>query len=414
MKKLSRKRKILVIVIACLAFLVAVRLALPYVLLRYLNHTLATTEGYYGHIRDIDLAIIRGAYKVDSVYLNKVDSTTGKQTPFFAASLVDLSVEWRALFSGSVVGEVVMTNPMMCFTKDKVEPKQVKKDSAKFDKIADDFMPLKINRFEIRNGRIQYIDQGSNPKVDVEMTDVYLTALNLRNSYDSVSVLPATIQGRASLYGGTLGCQLKINPLAESPTFDLNAELKNTNLVAVNDFFEAYAKIDVNKGTFGLYTEIAAKDGKFAGYVKPLLKDVDILGKEDRHDNVFQKLWEGLAGGVAEVFENQPKDQVATKIPFKGDVENPKANVWYAISEVLQNAFIRAIQPSIDNEVNLASIRNGKDEKKSLIEKVLGDKDDDKDNRADRKERKEERRKKREERREERKQERNEEKEKVR
>ncbi len=59
MKKLSRKKKILVIVISCLAFLVAVRLALPYVLLRYLNHTPATTEGYYGHIRDIDLAIIR-------------------------------------------------------------------------------------------------------------------------------------------------------------------------------------------------------------------------------------------------------------------------------------------------------------------------------------------------------------------
>ncbi len=49
-----------------------------------------------------------------------------------------------------VVGEVVMTNPMMRFTKDKVEPKQVKKDSAKFDKLADDFMPLKINRFEIQ------------------------------------------------------------------------------------------------------------------------------------------------------------------------------------------------------------------------------------------------------------------------
>lgn len=414
MKKLSRKKKILVIVMACLAFLVAVRLALPYVLLRYLNHTLANTEGYYGHIRDIDLAIIRGAYKVDSVYLNKVDSATGKQTPFFAASLVDLSVEWRALFSGSVVGEVVMTNPMMRFTKDKVEPKQVKKDSAKFDKIADDFMPLKINRFEIRNGRIQYIDQNSNPKVDIEMTDVYLTALNLRNSYDSTSVLPARIDGRASLYGGTLGCQLKINPLAETPTFDLNAELKNTNLVAVNDFFEAYAKVDVNKGTFGLYTEIAAKDGQFAGYVKPLLKDVDILGKEDRDDNMFQKLWEGLAGGVAEIFENQPKDQVATKIPFRGNVESPKANVWYAISEVLQNAFIRAIQPSIDNEVNLASIRKGK-EKKSLLEKVLGDKEgSNKTDRADRKQRREERKKKREERREERKQERNGEKEKVR
>jgi hypothetical protein len=406
MKKLTRRKKILVIVVACLTFIVAVRLAMPYVILHYLNKTLATMDGYYGHIRDIDLALIRGAYKVDSVYLNKVDSATGKQTPFFAASLVDLSIEWKALFRGSIVGEVVMKNPMMRFTKDKVEPKHVREDSAQFDKLADDFMPLSINRFEVRNGRIQYIDEHSKPKVDITMTDVYMTALNLKNSYDSASILPATITARGSVYDGTFGCKLKINPLAGSPTFDLNAEVKNTNLVKLNDFFQAYAKVDVNKGTFGLYTEIAAKDGKFTGYVKPLLKDLDILGKEDRKDNIFKKIWEGLMDGITEIFENQPKEQVATKIPFRGNVENPKANVWYAISEVLQNAFIRAIQPSIDNEVNLASIKKDKNEK-SLLEKVLGDDDKrGKDDRAEKKERREERRKKREERREERKEER--------
>jgi hypothetical protein len=413
MKKITRRKKVLIVIFACLAFVVAVRLAMPYVILHYLNKTLATTDGYYGKIRDIDLALIRGAYKVDSVYLNKVDSVSGKQTPFFAASLVDLSIEWKALFSGSIVGEVVMHDAMLRFTKDKVEPKQVRDDSAKFDELADDFMPLSINRFEIRNGRIEYIDENSNPKVDIQMTDVYATALNLKNSYDSSSVLPSTLTARASIYEGTLSCKLKINPLAESPTFDMNAEVKNTNLTKLNDFFEAYAKVDVNKGTFGLYTEIAAKDGQFTGYVKPLLKDADMLGKEDREDNVFKKLWEGLVGSVSEVFENQPKDQVATKIPFRGNVEDPKANVWYAISEVLQNAFIRAIQPSIDNEVNLASLKNGSD-KKSLLEKVLGEDDKaGKDDRADRRERREERRKKREERREQRQERRDKDKEKV-
>jgi hypothetical protein len=378
---MKRSRKIGLTLAIVLVVLVAIRLALPYVILHFANRSLANIDGYYGHIRDIDLAIIRGAYKIDSVYLNKVDSTTGKQTPFFAASLVDLSVEWKALFHGSIVGEVVFQDPLIRFTKDKVEPKDVRKDSAQFDKVADDFMPLSINRMEVRNGNIQYIDQYTKPKVDIQMTDVYFTATNLRNSYDSSALLPSTVKARGSIYDGTFNLTMKLNPLAEKPTFDLNAEVKNTNLVKLNDFFQAYAKVDVNKGTFGLYTEIASKQGKFEGYVKPLLKDLDVLGKEDRDDNALRKLWEAIAGGVAEIFENQPKDQVATKIPFRGNVENPKANIWYAISEVLQNAFIQAIQPSLDHEINIASItptnKEKEEEKKSLLGKIFGKKDED-------------------------------------
>lgn len=52
----------------------------------------------------------------------------------------------------------------------------------------------------------------------------------------------------------------------------MNAEVKQTELAEMNDMFKAYGGFDVNKGTFGMYTEVAAKDGKFAGYVKPLLK----------------------------------------------------------------------------------------------------------------------------------------------
>jgi hypothetical protein len=61
--------------------------------LHFANKSLAGMNGYYGHIKDIDLAIIRGAYKINSIYISKADTLTGKQTPFFASSEIDLSVE---------------------------------------------------------------------------------------------------------------------------------------------------------------------------------------------------------------------------------------------------------------------------------------------------------------------------------
>lgn len=372
----SRKKKILWTLAIAAVLLVAVRLALPYVVLHYLNKTLANMEGYYGKAQDIDIALIRGAYEIDSIYLNKVDSTTQKETPFFGASQIDLSVEWKALFHGSIVGELVFESPMMRFTKDKVEPDEVRNDSSSFKNLLDDFMPLQVNRVEINNGSIQYIDESSKPRVDIHLTNAYALAENLRNSYDSTVVLPASLRAHANIYEGELAINMKLNPLADEPTFDVNAELKNTNLVKLNDFFKAYAKVDVNKGRFGLYTEVAAKEGKFAGYVKPLIQDLDILGQEDRDDNVLRKAWEAIVGAAGEVFENQRKDQVATKVPFQGNLKNPDTNVWFALTRVLQNAFIQALQPSIDQEINIATVESQPDKKKTFLEKVFGKKDD--------------------------------------
>jgi hypothetical protein len=234
----------------------------------------------------------------DVNHFHKADIVSGKQTPFFGYSAIDLSIEWIALFKGSIVGEVTLQKPLVVFTKDKVEPKQIAKDSADFKKVLDDFMPLSINRCEIVDGTVRFKDTGTTPKVDIQMDNMQVLPQNLRNSYDSTALLPATVTASARVYEGILTLDAKLNPLADNPTFDMSAELKNTNLVKLNDFFQAYAKIDVNKGRFGLYTKVAAKKNRFAGYVKPLIKDLDILGKEDRKDNLFQKLWEAVAGGV--------------------------------------------------------------------------------------------------------------------
>jgi hypothetical protein len=113
-----------------------------------------------------------------------------------------------------------------------------------------------------------------------------------------------------------------------------------------------------------------------------------VLGHEDRDDNVFRKMWEGLAGFVGQVFKNQSKDQVATKIPFEGRLDNPETDIWVTIINVLQNAFIQAIQPSIDSQINIASVETPKPEKETFLEKIFGSKDDDekKEEKKDKKE----------------------------
>ncbi|CAN5251567.1 DUF748 domain-containing protein [soil metagenome] len=370
MKKFSK------ITLVIVAILIVARLILPYVVLRYANKTLANMKGYYGHVKDIDIELIRGAYKIDSIYLNKLDTITKKQTPFFSAELIDLSIEWRAIFKGSLVGELVFEKPRLAFVKDKVEPAGLRSDSTSFKDLLGGFMPLKINRFEIKEGIIKYVDNGSKPRVDIQMTNTYILAENLRNSYDSSTLLPAKVRASSEVYDGTLTFNMKLNPLAAEPTFDMNTEAKSINLVKLNEFFQAYARVDVNKGTFGLYAEAAAKEGKFDGYVKPIIKDLDVLGKEDRKDNIFHQLYEGIVGTVADIFTNQSKDQFATKIPFKGEVKNLDPNIWYAIGEIIKNAFIQALAPAIDHEISIATIDAAPKEKKTFLQKIFGKKDE--------------------------------------
>src|SRR4051794_3106396 len=68
------------IVAAIVLILIIFRLLLPSIILHYCNKSLAEMHGYYGHVEDIDVALYRGAYQINNIYINKVDSASKKQT----------------------------------------------------------------------------------------------------------------------------------------------------------------------------------------------------------------------------------------------------------------------------------------------------------------------------------------------
>lgn len=364
------KKKYTIIAVA-LVILVAFRLLLPWMVLRYANRTLANMDGYYGYVDDIDITLYRGAYQLDSLYINKVDSVTGEHTPFFSADRIDLSVEWRALFQGALVGELTLAAPKLRFTKNKAEIGQVAKDTTDFRRLLKDFMPLRVNRFEVFQGSIHYIDSTAVPIVDISLQDAHIVAQNLKNTTDDGEKLPSTIRADARAYGGTLLLDMKLDALAQRPSFDLTAEIENANLPEMNNFFIAYGKFDVSQGAFGLYTEFAADRGKYKGYVKPIIKNLKVVGIEDRDDNFWQRTKEAVVGTVGKLLENPKEEQVATRIPIEGSFGETDVFIWQAIWEVLKNAFIRALLPSVDNQIDIRSPATVDGEKNGLFKRLF-------------------------------------------
>jgi hypothetical protein len=366
-KKTGKKRTWLYILGGFVILLIAFRLYLPTLLLNYINKTLQEIEDYTGHVDDIDISLYRGAYQIRGI---KLEKKTGKvPVPFIDISVLDLSVQWKALFDGAVVGEIRVIEPEINFVKGPSEEEsQTEMDSSWVD-VVDKWMPLKINKLEIRNGEIHYRDFHSKPKVDIMMRNIQGIALNLSNSKKSSDLLPSTVEASAEAYDGTFSLKMKLNALAKVPTFDLNAELRELNLVKLNSFLRAYANVDVKKGLFGLYAEVAAKDNSYEGYVKPILKDMDILQLDKEEGSVLQVAWEAAVGAVNEVLKNQKKDQTATKVPFTGRFDQSNVDIWTAVGGILKNAFISAFKPSIDNSVNIAQVDGQQDKSKKDLRK---------------------------------------------
>ncbi|MDQ3119182.1 MAG: hypothetical protein M3Q89_06390 [Verrucomicrobiota bacterium] len=103
MRAIYRSKLLWALIILVIAALVA-RAMLPIWVRDYVNRKLNEMEDYTGHVVEVDIHLWRGAYSAHGVEIKK--RTGSVPVPFFSAPVVDLSVEWKALFQGALVGEI--------------------------------------------------------------------------------------------------------------------------------------------------------------------------------------------------------------------------------------------------------------------------------------------------------------------
>ena len=339
-----------------IVFLICVRLALPVVVKDYVNRQLQKSQDYTGHVGDIDISLWRGAYEIKDINIFKRNGKISE--PFFAAPFLDLSVEWSALLHRHIVAKIYMEQPRLNFVKGPTPEQTQAGENTSWNEMLENLTPFKLNRLDIHDGQIHYRDDYSTPKVDIFFTELGASATNLSNAKNQTLHLPAGIVANAKTIGaGDMNFQLQLNPLAPAPEYQLQASLTNVDLPALNDFLRAYGKFDVARGTFAMFTSIAATNQAYDGYVKVFFKNLDVFEwKKERQKNILKIFWEAMVGGVTTIFKNQPKDQLAAKIPISGVYTNSSVNVMATIGTVLRNAFIRALVPKYDQPVTTGEV----------------------------------------------------------
>ncbi|SDV01611.1 DUF748 domain-containing protein [Pseudomonas mucidolens] len=337
----------LVTVAGLVVLLVILNIALPYLVRDYLNEKLADMGDYRGQITDVDLALWRGAYRINGLQIVKVDGKV--PVPFVDAPQIDLAVSWHSLwYDQAVVAEVQFIKPEVNFV-DGGANKQASQTGRGTDwreQLAK-LLPITLNEVRINDGKITFRNFSSKPPVNIGATDVNASLYNLTNVVDVEGKRDARFEGKALLLGhAPLEASATFDPLSDFEDFDFRLRARDIQLKRMNDFAAAYGKFDFKAGTGDVVIEAQAENAQLTGYIKPLLRDVEVFDwqqdVEDKDKGIFRSIWEAVVGAGETLLKNQSKNQFATRVELSGSVHQQDISAFQAFLQILRNGFIQA------------------------------------------------------------------------
>lgn len=334
------------------------RLYLPTYLKDYVNEKLNGMPGYRGSVADIDVALIRGAYMIKGLELFKIDK--GIPVPFVAIAASDISLQWGALFKGEIVSDIHLTRPVLNFAVSKSGQTSQTGAETNWNPLIDQLVPIDINIVTVHDGKVTFKDFSTSPQVDLYITNLNGEVTNLRNVDDKSSALPSDLKITGNSLGdGKLNIAGKLNTLTPKyPDMDIDFKLEKAKLPAFNAFVNACCALDFKDGQIDVYSELVLRKGQIDGYVKPIVQNLSV-DRMPEETNPIQMVWAATASVLLEIFQNQPRDQFATKVELSGSLNNGvETSLWSTLGGVLRNAFIQAFERGTDNEVKFSKPEN--------------------------------------------------------
>lgn len=342
------KRRRLLLALAVLGVLaVLVRIMLPQWVTDELNRRMAEMGDYRGLVADVDLNLYRGAYRIHGLRIEKRNGEA--PVPLLDVPRLDLSIRWRDLFRGALVGQAQFHSPRLNFVDGRSEGEDQTGRGVDWRERLEALFPLRLDRVVVHDGTVAFLNPFTEPAVELQALAVEGTASNLTNVRDASGRRVADVEARARILGDApVELSARFDPFGRFEDFSLDLRVQQVELPRLNDLTRAYAAIDLSRGRGDLVLELEAADGRLTGYAKPLLNDLEILDWEQDverdGDNPLRLLWEGLGEVLSELFSNQPKDRFATRIPIEGDIGDPDTGTLDAIAGILRNAFVQAYE----------------------------------------------------------------------
>jgi hypothetical protein len=206
---------------------------------------------------------------------------------------------------------------------------------------------LRINRLDVARSTFGFVNRAAAPAYRLAISDTDVVVEHLSNQARDGR---ATVRLRGQLMGrGETSLTAVLQPQTGSADMDLTARIEGADLTRLSDLVRAYGGFDVRTGEFSVYSELTIKSGVLDGYIKPLFRDLQV-GDPDGESprDIRRRLYEGLVAIAAKILKNRSRDEVATVVHVSGPVERPQISRWATVGRLLQNAFLKPIDPGFE------------------------------------------------------------------
>lgn len=208
----------------------------------------------------------------------------------------------------------------------------------------------RADQLRMVKSEVGFVNKATDPDYRLFLTRLEVQVTNFSNQL-AEGTMVARVTGQFMGSGQTV-VGATFRPETKGPDFTLAASIENTQMRTMNRLLRAYGNLDVVQGFFSVYTEFRVKNGSVNGYAKPFIRDLNVYDpQQDREKGLFQKIYEGLVGGVSELLENVPREEIATEADISGPIENPQASTWQVLVNVIQNAFFETIFPGFERQL---------------------------------------------------------------
>lgn len=334
------------IALGLLALVLLAHVALPYVVRDYLNGKLADMGDYRGHIDDIDLALWRGGYRINGLQIVKAQREA--PVPFVEAPQIDISVSWKELWSAqSVVARVIFDKPVVNFVDSENQDDAQTGEGVDWREQLNKLLPITLNEVRVNDGTLGFYNFNASPPVKIQANAIQASLYNLTNVADEQGDRVARFEGKAQLLDhAPLEASAVFDPFHNFQDFEFRVRATGIELPRLNDLANAYGRFDFKSGNGDVVIEAFAEDSQLSGYIKPLLRDVEVFDWQQDVNNddkgFFRSIWEAVVGGGEKVLKNQRQDQIATRVELRGSTRQQDISAFQAFVGILRNGFVEA------------------------------------------------------------------------
>ena len=210
-----------------------------------------------------------------------------KQDTHSTPSVADLAkmefnIQWRELFSGHVVADVLLTHPhvhinLIQLRAEKADP--VPMSEKGWQDALEAIYPFKINLFRIQNGEVTYID--TDPQRPLQLTGISLRADNIRNIHYKDQIYPspfhadsvvfdkgrATIDGKANFLEKPFPGVIAAYQVERIPLNKFEPEVQRANLHVYRGVLQSKGSVEYSPKIAKVDIENATIDGIHLDYV---------------------------------------------------------------------------------------------------------------------------------------------------